>query len=94
MKLTKIHTLAASLLAIPTIASAGEIDVPALTDPIVPMSDGGSILGSAVSGSLSLDYNSHFISYGADVWGAGAGAGVVAGAGAGVVASPAGDSGP
>ena len=71
MKLTKIHTLAASLLAIPTIASAGEIDVPALTDPIVPMSDGGSILGSAVSGSLSLDYNSHFISYGADVWGAG-----------------------
>ena len=25
----------------------------------------------SVSGSLSLDYNSHFISYGADVWGAG-----------------------
>lgn len=28
-------------------------------------------VGSAISGSLSLDVNTHFISYGADVWGAG-----------------------
>ncbi len=71
MKLTKINTIAASLLAVPTIASAGELAVPSIMDPPVPIADGGSILGSAVSGSLSLDYNSHFISYGADVWGAG-----------------------
>lgn len=72
MKINKIHTLAAGLLALPTMVSAGELNVPALTDPPpVPVSDGGTIFGSAVSGSLSLDYNSHFISYGADVWGAG-----------------------
>ncbi|MGE9290118.1 MAG: hypothetical protein ACQKBT_03955 [Puniceicoccales bacterium] len=28
-------------------------------------------VGSAISGSLSLDVNTHFISYGADVWGTG-----------------------
>jgi hypothetical protein len=68
----KLSTLAATLAFIPGMVAAGEFDVPALTDPLpVPVSDGGSILGSAVSGSLSLDYNSHFISYGADVWGGG-----------------------
>ena len=73
MKLTNIFTLSVSLLAIPTFVSAGDIEVPSLTDsPLpVPVTEGGSIFGSAVSGSLSLDYNSHFISYGADVWGAG-----------------------
>lgn len=73
MKFTSISSLLAGLVAIPTIASAGDFEVPSLTEPLpmVPMSSGGSVLGSAVSGSLSLDYNSHFISYGADVWGAG-----------------------
>mgnify|MGYP003134677437 CR=1 FL=1 len=37
-------------------------DVPPVEAPAV---------GSAISGSLSLDVNTHFISYGADVWGTG-----------------------
>ena len=72
MKFTRIPSFAAGLLAIPTIVSAGELDMPDLTAAApVPLTSGGSVLGSAVSGSLSLDYNSHFISYGTDVWGAG-----------------------
>jgi len=44
-----------------------------------PMADSGAVIepisepeiGSAFSGTLSLDANTHFISYGADVWGGG-----------------------
>lgn len=45
-------------------AFAGEEIAPAPVTPVVEA-------GNAVSGSLSLDYNSHFVSYGFDVWGSG-----------------------
>lgn len=49
----------------PMIASAGEPMMPAPA-PVIETSP-----ESAVSGVLSLDYNTHFISYGFDVWGGG-----------------------
>ena len=63
MKLsTKIYT-AAALLSLPASSLAGE---PMTTPPTEP-----EAVGSAVSGVISLDVNTHFISYGADIWGAG-----------------------
>jgi len=51
-------------------AHAGDTisEIPAVPPP-APLES--SDVGSAVSGSLNLDYNTHFISYGLDVWGAG-----------------------
>ncbi|MFT4546847.1 MAG: hypothetical protein ACI9MB_000792 [Verrucomicrobiales bacterium] len=63
MKLsTKIYT-AAVLLSLPASSLAGE---PMTTPPTEPKA-----AGSGFSGVISLDVNTHFISYGADIWGAG-----------------------
>lgn len=43
-------------------AFAGEMEAPAPAPMTAPAED------SLLSGSLSLDWNSHFVSYGADVW--------------------------
>jgi hypothetical protein len=61
--------LGSSLAAVAGTTMAGEMTTSEVTPPV--MIDESSEIGSAVSGSLSFDYNSHFISYGADVWGAG-----------------------
>lgn len=54
------------MLAIPSFAFAGDPKA-----PLEPMLEPEDPVGSAVSGVLSLDVNTHFISYGADIWGAG-----------------------
>ncbi|MEM7385153.1 MAG: hypothetical protein AAF514_09440 [Verrucomicrobiota bacterium] len=76
MKLLKVSTAIAGIISLPSAVFAGDmaspLSVPSIMDP-PPLVDsgGGASDSSGVSGSLSFDYNSHFISYGADVWGAG-----------------------
>ena len=65
--LTRPLCATAALAAISS-ASAGDTYVAPPAPAPVPVAAEGA---SDVSGWLSLDYNSHFVSYGADVWGAG-----------------------
>jgi hypothetical protein len=65
---SKSHrSLTAALIALACTASSAAAGVYASTTsaPIVSAAE------SAISGTLSFDFNSHFVSYGADVWGDG-----------------------
>ncbi len=62
---TKLTAMAATL-TLSLGANAGEMS----TKEVIVEPE-AAVPGSAVSGTLSLDVNTHFISYGADVWGAG-----------------------
>jgi hypothetical protein len=57
------------LAGLPSAVSAETADQPAADATVTPAKSAPA--GSAISGSLNLDCNSHFISYGADVWGTG-----------------------
>ncbi len=64
MKLIKQFAFATVALATSVSALAGDYVVPD-KEPVIYEPE------SVISGSLSFDYNSHFISYGLDVWGLG-----------------------
>ena len=63
MKTRSSILTALALVAYPSFTFAGEIAPAPVEEP--------EAAGSAVSGVISLDVNTHFISYGADIWGAG-----------------------
>lgn len=75
MKTTTSNSLHRSAIALAFLASASvtfaqineELTGDAATAQTPPPAEGPEV-GSAISGSLSLDVNTHFISYGADVW--------------------------
>lgn len=58
----RIHTPLIALALASGLASAGTTETTMAPAPAAPAED-------VISGVLKLDYNSHFISYGADVWG-------------------------
>tara|TARA_R110002096_G_scaffold21440_10_gene69528 strand:+ start:1176 stop:2063 length:888 start_codon:yes stop_codon:yes gene_type:complete len=64
MKITNRYTIGAIALAITSSSYAGDYAMPD-KEPMTYEPE------SVISGSLSFDYNSHFISYGFDVWGLG-----------------------
>ncbi len=66
MKLNTKLSAAAAFLSLSAGVQAGEMS----KEPVV-VPEPEPVVGSAVSGTLSFDLNTHFISYGADVWGGG-----------------------
>lgn len=59
------------LAAITAAVGAGLTSTAIAGDEIVPAPIAPAEEGNDVSGSLSFDYNTHFVSYGFDVWGSG-----------------------